>query len=186
MEPHNTDTFGAEPHAGTEDAQRRARAAAADVQHAVREQAESLRRDAQARSTEFLEDKKMYAAGELSDVAQALRYGADSLRQQQHDQAGRYVNLAADSLEQFAGVLRQRDVGRLARDAGELARRQPGVFLGGAVAAGFLLSRFMKASSTRLHDEPDSYAHPDERPSTPQATYTDPVGAPDAPNKSDI
>lgn len=175
MEPHNTDTFGAEQKTASgqsthEEVRERMSAAATEVQSAVRQQAESLKRDAQDRSKEFLEDKKNFAAGELSDVAEALRSGASSLRQKEHDQAGRYVNLAADSIEQFADLLRQKDVVRLAQDAGEMARRQPGVFLGGAVAAGFLLSRFLKASAQREH-ESDEHAHLGEDPQARRSPY---------------
>lgn len=176
MEPHNTDTFGAEQKSASgqsthEDVRQRMSAAATEVQSAVRQQAESLKRDAQDRSKEFLEDKKNFAAGELSDVAEALRSSASSLRQKQHDQAGRYVNLAADSIEHFAGLLRQKDVVGLAQDAGELARRQPGAFLGGAVAAGFLLSRFLKASAQRDHEADEHSAQLGEDPQAPRSPY---------------
>lgn len=65
---------------------------------------------------------------------------------------------------------------RLARDAGQLARRQPAAFLGGAVAAGFILSRFMKASSEHQRNEAHYYGRESQDPAyEPQPGY----GVPD-------
>ncbi len=123
-------------------------------------EAEALKRDVQDRSKEYFEDRKNFAATELLDVAGALRASADRLGDQQHDHAGRYVKVAAAGLERFADSLRERDLGRLVDDAEQLARRQPAAFIGGAVAAGFLLSRFLKSSSTRTHAGADGNDRP--------------------------
>lgn len=117
--------------------------------NAVKQEAQAKLQEAQQRGKHYLEDRKSTAAGEISDVAGALRASADRLQQEQHDQAGRYVALAADGLDRFAGSLRERELGDLLKDAEQFARRQPGVFIGGAIAAGFMLSRFLKSSAER-------------------------------------
>jgi hypothetical protein len=58
----------------------------------------------------------------------------------------RMIESAADGLERFSGSLREKDLDGLVRDAESFARRQPIVFFGAAIAAGFLAVRFMKAT----------------------------------------
>ncbi len=151
-------------------------ASAARLREDAKQQAEALTRDVQDRGKEFIEEKKSVAAGELTDVAGALRASADRLHETDHDHAGRYVSWAADEIESFAGLLSQRDVGRLFRDGEQLARRRPGVFLGGAVAAGFLLSRFMKASAQ--HEQSPDTGAADNLRDTSAAPATAPHAGP--------
>jgi hypothetical protein len=55
--------------------------------------------------------------------------------------------MAAHQVEQFSRTLKERDVEQLYGEAEAFARRQPGVFLGGAVVLGFLAARFLKSSA---------------------------------------
>ncbi len=174
MDVQNTDSFDRHSSADISDHSSRDRMnervseSASRVKDEVKRQAETLKQDAKDRSKAFIEDKKNIAAAELTDVAGALRASADSLRENEHDQAGHYVKLAADGLAHFADVIRQRDVGRLVRDTEQLARRQPAVFVGGTIAAGFLLSRFLKASARR--EEPDGAQAPRRRRDSASST----------------
>lgn len=174
MDSHNTDSLDSHSSADVSDhssgdrMSERLSESASRVQDEVKHQAETLKQDAKDRSKAFIEDKKNIAAAELTDVAGALRASADSLRENEHDQAGHYVKLAADGLAHFAHLIRQRDVGRLARDTEQLARRQPAVFLGGTIAAGFLLSRFLKASARR--EDPDGAQAPRSRRDSASST----------------
>jgi hypothetical protein len=59
--------------------------------------------------------------------------------------AGRSI---ASLMRQFAGGLRERDVNEFAQELGALARRNPGMFLGGSVALGFGIARFFKADTS--------------------------------------
>ncbi|MNC94681.1 hypothetical protein D3C83_115930 [compost metagenome] len=54
---------------------------------------------------------------------------------------------AAESLEQISGALQRRDLDGLVREAESYARRQPIVFFGAAVLAGFCAMRFVKSTS---------------------------------------
>lgn len=193
MDTHHTDTFGSasssSPSArdSTDDTKARARESASRLKDEAREQAQALKRDAEMRGREFVDERKARAAEEINDVAGALRMSADHLRDQQRDQVGRYVSWAADELESFASTLRQRDLGDWLRQTEQFARRQPAAFVGGAVAAGFLLSRFLKASSkhdgTRDDVEPltDTAATGREAPAVSVAGTESPYVDPAAP-----
>jgi HSP20 family molecular chaperone IbpA len=56
---------------------------------------------------------------------------------------------AADGLERIAERVREQDFSALWYQVESFARRQPGLFLGGAFAAGFALARFVKSATER-------------------------------------
>ena len=108
---------------------------AADLMNRVRESA-----------TSQLGAQKDRATDGLGSVAQAVRQSTHQLREQQHDTIAQYVEQAADQLERFAGRLKQQNVGDLARQAQDLARRRPATFIGAAFVLGLLGARFLKSS----------------------------------------
>jgi hypothetical protein len=101
-----------------------------------------------ARST--LSEQQRSAAGGIGDFAGALRKAADEL-EQGGKQAGaaRYAKVAADGLEQVAGTLRSKDLDSMVHEVESFARKQPAMFFGAAIAAGFLAMRFMKSSRSK-------------------------------------
>ena len=99
-------------------------------------------------ATSQLGAQKDRATDGLGSVAQAVRQSTQQLRAQQHDTIAQYVEQAADQLERFAGRLKEKNVGDLAREAQDLARRRPALFIGSAFALGLLGARFIKSSGT--------------------------------------
>ena len=78
----------------------------------------------------------------------------------------------ADHIEDFAGQLRTTDLAKVADQATDIARRNPLLFVGGAVIAGFAAARFLKARDP----EPASAVHAaDPWTSPPQHTPDDKV-----------
>jgi hypothetical protein len=57
------------------------------------------------------------------------------------------IDEAASHVEAFADTIRGRTLSELASSAAELAKRNPTVFLAGAIAAGFAVSRFVRSSA---------------------------------------
>jgi hypothetical protein len=91
--------------------------------------------------------QKDRATDGLGSVAQAVRQSTQQLRDQQHETIAQYVEQAADQIERFATSLKDRNVGDLAREAQDLARRRPVLFIGSAFALGLLGARFLKSSA---------------------------------------
>lgn len=81
----------------------------------------------------------------LEQLAGAVRQSGDQLRDQQPQIAG-FADTAAQQVDKASRYLRQTDMQGLVREAEDFARRQPAVFLGGALALGLIASRFLKAS----------------------------------------
>lgn len=125
-----------------------ARGMAGQLAHDVRQVAESL-----------IEEQKGRAVEKVAGVAEALRKTAEDLGEQ-NEMVGRYAEQAAETVERFAESVRDRNLGDLVAEVDDFARRQPTMFLVGAVALGFVVGRFMAASSERARHE---YARDDAR-----------------------
>ncbi len=121
--------------AGT-DALGHARAVAADATA----RASSLLGTAQDRATAAAETQKQNAADYLEGVAQAVHRSGEALEGHQ-DFIAQMVERGADELASLAGTLRTNDLQSLLGNLSSLARRQPALFVGASMAAGFTLAR---------------------------------------------
>jgi hypothetical protein len=111
----------------------------------VLEDASNLAAAARDRGIEELEGAKGHLAEGAERVAAAVDRTADELDGEGADAISGFGHSVASLMRQLAGGLRERDVEQFARELGELARRNPGVFLAGSVALGFGVARFFKA-----------------------------------------
>lgn len=105
----------------------------------------------QTRSRAFsaMDEQKTRAAEGLGSVASALRQTGESLRSGDQAQIGQFADRAAEAVDRFSEELRNKDVNELLYEAERFARREPELFLGGAVLLGLVAARFMKASGRR-------------------------------------
>jgi hypothetical protein len=101
------------------------------------------------RAFDMMDEQKSRAAEGLGSVASALRQTGESLRTSDQAQFGQYAERAAEAVERFSDELRHKDMNDLLYEAERFARREPELFLGGAVLLGLVAARFMKASSRR-------------------------------------
>jgi hypothetical protein len=135
---------------------------------AARQQAGELANEAKAEGKAALSRQKDSAAQQLDGVADSLHATAQQLKQHDQAQAGQFVDYAAERLQSLSRRIRDKDLDGLINDATQLSRRSPATFFAGSVAAGFLLSRFVKSSSKSQRQGP---AHVKAAPSaelTPQ------------------
>ena len=94
-----------------------------------------------------LGSQKHQASQRMVPVQSALRETAHQLRSQGQGPMAEYAEKASDQVERFSGYLRETDVEEIIEEVRGVARRRPGLFLGGAAALGFLVTRFLKSSS---------------------------------------
>jgi hypothetical protein len=99
------------------------------------------------RARELAEEQKRAGADRLGGVARAVHQAADQLGNELPPEATQYVHQAAEGIERVSSAIRDRSVGDLFDDLNDFARQQPVAFFGGAVLAGFVLSRFLKSSA---------------------------------------
>lgn len=109
-----------------------------------------LAEQAKQQATSQLESQKGRAVDTLVTVAQALRQTGQQLQQQEQGAVGSYVEQAAERVEHMTNHLRAHDVPELIAQTQDFARRQPGLFVTGALALGFLGARFLMSSGQRV------------------------------------
>lgn len=101
--------------------------------------------------------QKEAGADRLGEVAGAVHGAARSLEAGM-PQVASYVHDAAVRLEGAARTLRTRNVDDLMDEVGRFARSQPALFFGGAMLAGFALTRFLKSTAPNGSSAPHSAA----------------------------
>jgi hypothetical protein len=107
---------------------------------------ESTTDDTQARIDAAAESGKERAAEQVDNLASAADAVAASLRDHHQEGLAEYARRMSRELSTMASHLQNRSVDDLMRDARELARNNPSMFLFGSIAVGFGLARFLKAS----------------------------------------
>jgi hypothetical protein len=123
--------------------------------------ARDIASDTATKVQDALGQQKAAGAEYLSDVAKAVHRAANEF-DQRVPPAARYIRLAAAQLESVAGAVRDREVNEWVHEVQDFARRQPGIFFGGAVIFGFAALRFFKSAS-----EDVSHPAPAPTPSGP-------------------
>jgi hypothetical protein len=122
--------------------------------------------DAQARSTNLGSDIAKQAevvaetqrdgiADRLEGVAGALHRSAQDLREKEAWLA-QLMDKGADEMTSFATTLRTSDFNSLVGNLQNLARRQPALFMGASVAAGFALARVGRLAVVGPSTEPNA------------------------------
>ena len=81
----------------------------------------------------------------LQQVADTVRQAGDQVRQDQ-PQVASITDAAAGQVEKASSFFRENDMNGVVREIEDVARRQPVLFVGAAVAIGALAARFLKAS----------------------------------------
>lgn len=117
---------------------------------------ERFAQEAKETGMSLLDSQKRAAADSLDGWAQALRRTAEQLSQDDST-AATITQRAAEGLADFSGSLRNRDISSIITQAQDFARRRPALFLGGALATGLLLARFLKSSGQRGYEDRSSW-----------------------------
>jgi ElaB/YqjD/DUF883 family membrane-anchored ribosome-binding protein len=110
----------------------------------VREQVSTLRSQATGKARGFADDGKARATGLLDDVSQVIGEAAESIDRRFGEDYGEYAHKASGAVSGLADKLRDRTVDDLIDDARDFVRKSPGIAIGVAAVAGFMLVRLIK------------------------------------------
>lgn len=113
---------------------------AQDVAHEAMARGSSLAGAVNEQASSAVNAQKQSLAERLDDVAKAVHRSGEQLEGHQDWVAG-LVERGADELSAFAETMRTNDLQALLSNLEGLARRQPALFVGASLAAGFALSR---------------------------------------------
>lgn len=123
-----------------------AKAQVAQAKTRISEQARTSVQNAKDRAGSAFTERKGQLSGQITGVAGAVRRGTEQLRDEGHGQIAEYAESLADSVDRAGTYLRDADIHRLRNDLEDLARRQPVLVVGGALALGVIAARFLRSS----------------------------------------
>jgi len=118
----------------------------------AQETAQQAAGKAKGRVRDQVDQRSTQAGEQVGTTADDVRSIAGQLREQGKDQPAKLAEQAADRAEKVGNYLKQADGDTILRDVEDFGRRQPWAVMFGGLAAGFLASRFLKASSTRRYE----------------------------------
>ena len=84
----------------------------------------------------------------LGDLAQAVRRAGEELASSDQSPGSRWAGKAANSLEDLSGALANRRPEDMLETVRGFGRRNPALFVGGAVVLGIALGRFLRSADT--------------------------------------
>ena len=133
------------------DVKQAARDVASTVKHAVQDETASVKQKAMG----VIGDAQTKAADQTRNAANKLRDTANGL-DGELPWMKTALDKTADGLERLNSALGTGDVSQLVDTVKDFARRQPALFLGLSVAAGFALARVGKTAMESIQPDADS------------------------------
>ncbi len=139
----------------SEETRERARETASEVKDAAWQQARGQ-----------FEQQSGLAAEQTEKLAAVMRKMANEFDDQNQPAFSNYANNFARYSDSISHRLREKNLNALMDDAQNYSRRQPAMFVGGAIAAGFLMARFLRSSDSNESDSGET-AHRHAETATP-------------------
>jgi hypothetical protein len=130
-------------------AMEKARGTAQEVQQQAGQKAQEWKSQAGSKVRNELDNRSTQAGEQVSSTASAFRRVGEELRSEQKDGPARLAEQIADRAERLGSYLTETDGDGILRDLEQFARRRPWLVAVTGAAAGFLASRFVKASASR-------------------------------------
>ena len=121
---------------------------ASSVGGSFREQTMNLRSQATDKLRGIADEGKQQVTNSLDGLVDAAREIANRIGDKGGPLGG-YAITAAETLEHWASAVKDKSVEDIIDDGREFIRQQPGMAVGIAVAAGFVLTRLLKVSGGR-------------------------------------
>lgn len=133
------------------------------VQQQAGEKAQELRSQAGSKLRTELDNRSTQAGEQVSSTGEALRRVSQELRSEQNERPAQLVEQAANVADRLGRYLSRSDADQILRDLQGFAQRRPRVVVIAGAAAGFLVSRFVKASGEQTNG-----SGTDARPTLPE------------------
>jgi ElaB/YqjD/DUF883 family membrane-anchored ribosome-binding protein len=139
---------------------------ASELAGQAKEQAQQATQQARTQVRDQVDQRSTQAGELVSSQASDVRSVAEQLRQQGKDKPAQLAEQAADRAERVGSYLTEADADRILNDVEDFARQRPWAVIAGGVAAGFLASRFLKASSSDRYRGRTYSQQPSQLPNT--------------------
>ena len=121
--------------------------AASEASETVQGAASDLTQNFRQQITGQITEQQKRAVDALETVALLFQQAGEHARKEENETIANYADRAAEQIEKLSHTIGDREVDQLVSETKQLAKKQPGWFVGGALAAGFLGARFLRSSS---------------------------------------
>ena len=108
------------------------------------EEARALSDEAKARAANLAQEGKSRASDALTGLGKVVADNAAVIDEHLGEKYGDYARQAARHIHETAAKVESKDLGEIGDDAREFVRTSPGLALGMATVAGFLLARMLR------------------------------------------
>jgi ElaB/YqjD/DUF883 family membrane-anchored ribosome-binding protein len=122
------------------------------TQEQLSTKAHELSENASFQAREQLDQRSTQAGEQVQAMGHALHSGAKQLRSEGKDVPARVMAQVAERAEDLGAYLQSAQADQMLTDLERFARRRPWVTAGVGVLAGFVASRFVKASADRRYE----------------------------------
>jgi ElaB/YqjD/DUF883 family membrane-anchored ribosome-binding protein len=102
---------------------------------------------ARDKASDLAQDGKARASEAIAGIAKLVADNAGLIDDKLGIKYGNYARSAGQTMQDAAARLDEKDLGELADDAREFVRNSPGVAIGIAAVAGFMVARLFKGSN---------------------------------------
>lgn len=126
-----------------------------------RDTAHEVGEAAQHQAESYFNKQRNNAAEQTHKITSVLQKMADEFDEQEQPYFSKQARKFADTTDRFSHTLRDKDLRSVCNEAKSFSRREPALFLGGVIAAGFLATRFLRSSNQHSQSHSDSHSHSD-------------------------
>ena len=147
-----TETRGSHPSGAAAEVKDKGEELVSTAQEQITAKAHELGGEANFQIREQLDQRSTQAGEQLQSIGKTLQSGANQLRSEGKDVPARVVAEVARRADDVGGYLQSAEADRILGDIEGFARRRPWLTAGVGAVAGFLASRFVKASGNRRYE----------------------------------
>ena len=147
-----TETSGSHPSGAAVEVKDKGKELVSAAQEQITAKAHELGGEANFQIREQLEQRTTQTGEQLQSIGKTLQSGANQLRSEGKDVPARVVEEVARRADGVGGYLQSAEADRILGDIEGFARRRPWLTAGVGALAGFLASRFVKASGNRRYE----------------------------------
>jgi ElaB/YqjD/DUF883 family membrane-anchored ribosome-binding protein len=140
------------PQGAAEATQEKGKELVSKAQEQVQTKTHELRGEAEFQVREQVEQRSTQLGRQVQSVGHALRNSSQQLQNDGKETPAKLVEQVAGKADNLGSYLQEADADRILHDVESFARRRPWLTAGIGAAAGFLASRFVKASSNRRYE----------------------------------
>lgn len=112
------------------------------------DEAKAIGNQAKERAAELAVEGKAKASDAIAGIGQLVAENAPAIDEKLGPKYGDYARTAARTMQETAAKLEAKDLNELGDDAKEFVRKSPGLAVGLAAVAGFMIARLFKKSDS--------------------------------------